>query len=78
VDNGSPVTDFKVFVRQSDASTFTQVACTVVDRTCTITLLELRTAPFSLVKDDSVVAQVVSTNLYGDSEVSSPGNGAVI
>ena len=41
-------------------------------------MVELRAAPFSLDKDDSVVAQIVSTNVYGDSAASSAGSGAVI
>lgn len=47
-------------------------------RTCNIQLSTLTEAPYSLVLDDSVVVQVVSVNLYGDSTNSASGSGAII
>jgi hypothetical protein len=36
-------------------------------------------SPYSLVKDESIFAKIISTNFYGDSELySDSGNGAVI
>jgi hypothetical protein len=38
----------------------------------------LRASPFSLDWGDSVYAKLLSTNVYGDSDISLEGNGAVI
>lgn len=86
VDNGTPITGFKVFVEEKGTGTFTQesVDCdgfssaVVTTRQCQISLSTLRAAPFNLVKDDSVNVKVISTNVYGDSPFSSVGSGAVI
>jgi hypothetical protein len=47
-------------------------------RTCSISLTVLKASPYLLVKDDSVVAKIVSVNAYGESDQSSQGSGAVI
>jgi len=38
----------------------------------------LKASPFSLIKDDSVYAEIISVNVYGESVHSAAGNGAVI
>jgi hypothetical protein len=43
-----------------------------------VTLETLQLTPYLLVKDDPVKAKVVSVNLYGASEFSTEGIGAVI
>jgi len=45
---------------------------------CTVNVTTLKNAPFLLPWGASVRAQVIATNVYGDSIVSSLGNGAVI
>ncbi len=51
----------------------------IANRVCNISLSTLKSAPYLLTKGDSIYAKVISTNLYGDSEVfSEVGNGAVI
>jgi hypothetical protein len=45
---------------------------------CQISLLTLRSSPFSLGLGDSVFATVTSTNAYGESSQSPQGNGATI
>ena len=35
-------------------------------------------SPFSLIKDESVFAEIISVNVYGSSVYSTAGNGAVI
>lgn len=45
---------------------------------CTVEVLTLRGAPYSLEWADSVYAKVIAYNIYGDSEVSDAGNGAII
>jgi hypothetical protein len=85
VTNGSPITAYKIFV-QEQGSTFTEetVECVGTDssiiasRTCTIALATLKASPYLLVKDDSVVAKIVSVNFYGESILSTQGSGAVI
>ena len=45
---------------------------------CSIPITILRAANYSLPWGSSVFAQVVATNIYGDSATSNPGNGAII
>ena len=87
ITNGSPITAYKIYIRQTDQTTYTQesVECdgasTVVisSRTCKVNLVTLKSSPFSLVKGDSVYVKIVSVNVYGDSAIYSvAGNGAVI
>jgi hypothetical protein len=46
--------------------------------TCTIPVTVFRSTPYDLPWGSSVFAKVIATNLYGDSEESLEGNGAVI
>jgi hypothetical protein len=82
IANGSPITAYKVYVRQNDDVTFTEenVDCVVVvaTKTCSITLETLKATPYDLVKDDSVYVKIISVNVYGESELSIEGNNAVI
>jgi hypothetical protein len=88
IANGSPITEYKIFIRESDEATFTEeltpVECDgqdsdVIDnRVCTISLDTLKAAPFDLVKDDSVWVKIISQNFYGESVLSEAGNNAVI
>jgi hypothetical protein len=45
---------------------------------CTIPVSALKAAPFSLPWGEHVFAKVLATNIYGSSESSEPGNGAMI
>jgi hypothetical protein len=45
---------------------------------CTIPVQSLLASPYSLTWADSVSAQVSAENIYGYSELSAPGNGAVL
>lgn len=47
-------------------------------RTCLIALATLKASPYLLVKGDSVVAQIISVNVYGESIQVVSGSGAVI
>lgn len=84
--NGSPITAYHVYVRESDSITFTKenVDCdgtsesVITNRQCTIMLSTLTAAPYSLIKDDSVTIKVTAENLYGESTQSSEGSGAII
>lgn len=50
----------------------------VSDTQCAIPLTTLITSPFDLEKDDQVYVRVTASNLYGESEISNIGSGAVI
>jgi hypothetical protein len=60
VNNGSPITAYRIFIRESDEATFTEetVQCVgsdvsvISNRQCSVTLALLQQAPYSLVKDD--------------------------
>jgi hypothetical protein len=84
-DQGTPITAYKVYLRQSDlVYTLELTSCNGGDNTiisatlCTIPLSTLRASPFNLVQGNSVFAKVIATNLYGDSLLSSAGNGALV
>jgi hypothetical protein len=85
VANGSPITALKIFIRRKDL-TFTQesVECVgtsttlIASRSCSISLATLKASPYLLVKGDSVVAQIFSVNVYGDSVQVVTGSGALI
>lgn len=49
-----------------------------VSTSCIIPVATLRTTPYALDWGTSVYAKVTAANLYGESEQSSEGNGAVI
>jgi hypothetical protein len=83
--NGSPITAYKVFVKQSGSSTYTLESgdCDGTDATvisnsyCNINISTLLASPYNIVGGDSIDAKVVATNTYGDSVQSDSGNGAV-
>ena len=49
-----------------------------VGTSCTIQVAKLRAEPFSLEWGTSVYAKIIAINIYGDSVISEPGNGAII
>ena len=83
--NGLIVTSYRIYVEESGGF-FSQesVDCkgasseVVSNRQCTIQLSTLKAAPYNLVLGDSVNVKVVSLNVYGASEYSVAGSGAVI
>jgi hypothetical protein len=85
LDNGTPITEYKILIRQADL-TYVQdtSACNganalVVQNTeCTVLLSKLTAAPFLLLKGYSINIRVIASNAYGDSLTSDSGNGAVI
>lgn len=88
IANGVPITSIEFYILESDGVTYTQEdtprecdgtqVTLISERTCTISLETLKSSPFDLVKDDSVVVKVITTNSYGDSVFSDAGSGAVI
>lgn len=83
---GSPITEYRILVRQSDSVTFSTelTNCdgteqTIIDtRLCSVPIDLLRSSPFSLTWGSSVVATITAFNTYGTSQTSEEGNGAVI
>jgi hypothetical protein len=73
--NGSPITAYKVYVKQSESSTYTLESsdCDGTDATvisnkyCNINISTLLASPYNIVGGDSIDAKVISTNTYGDS-----------
>jgi hypothetical protein len=82
-DGGSPITGYRVAIGQSDLTTYTldltncDMSSSVLT-TCTIPVATLRTTPYSLPWGSSVYAKAIAINLYGDSDQSDAGNGAII
>lgn len=83
---GSPITQYSVYVRKSDELTYSQplgncdsyLAELVTNTECSVSKDVLRAAPFSLDWGDALFAYVVATNVYGDSADSPAGNGAIL
>ena len=85
VTNGSPITSFKIYIRNIDLSFIQETSScdgasiTIISSmTCNVSLQLLRALPYSLVKGDSVYVKIISVNAYGDSIYSEKANGAVI
>lgn len=85
-NQGSPITAFKIQIRQSDESSYSldlsdcdgSQSIFLVTTSCSIPVSVLRGSPFNLPWGSSVYSTVIATNIYGDSVVSSAGNGGVI
>jgi len=85
IENGSPITAYKILIKQKDLITFKEtldcvgtINTIVASRTCLINLTTLRASPLILVKGDSIIAQIISVNAYGDSVQVVTGSGAVV
>lgn len=85
-NQGSAITSYKIQIRQSDNVSYSLelTDCDgsqnifIAQTKCSIPVSVLRGSPFNLPWGASVYATVVATNVYGDSGVSSAGNGAVL
>ena len=85
-DGGYPPITFEIAIRKSDGITYSTELnyCDgsnvdiVAVTTCSIPVYVLRGAPFNLPWGSSIWAKVRSANLYGYSEFSNFGNGAII
>ena len=83
--NGSPITSYRIKLQQKNGSFSEELtycngtnAALVTSRKCTIPLLILQAPVFILELGDSIVATVTATNVYGESEPSTQGNGAIM
>lgn len=83
-DNGTPVTEYKVFIQEIGTTTYTPEntdcvgsdATVIANNECLINLSSLTISPFNVDGGDSIFAKVSATNIYGESEQSVEGNGA--
>jgi len=86
IANGLAISSYRFYVLQHDGVTYTEETTdcdgtnsdVVNNRACTIQLLTLTSAPYSLELGESVSVKIISVNTYGESALSGAGNGAVI
>lgn len=83
-DNGSPITLYRVYIKESGTETYTlenqecdgTSSSIISDEYCFINISTLVASPFNFNGGESVQAQVIATNFYGDTALAS-GDGAV-
>lgn len=86
VDNGSPITGYRIHIRENGSTVYTQesVECdgtnadVIANRQCIVSLFTLIEDPYNLVLHESIDVKVISENFYGDSPLSASGNGATM
>jgi hypothetical protein len=80
-DNGSPITGYKVYIRENDSLVYTQESSYCVENdlgtSCQILLTLLAAEPWNLGLNVDIWAKVIAVNQYGDSPLSAGGNGAI-
>lgn len=85
-DGGSPFNAYSVYIRDSnlvytleatycDSSIITAI---MTSTRCTVPFTTLRSSTFNLILGNSVLAKIVASNVYGSSDPSPEGSGAVI
>lgn len=82
--NGSPITSYRIFIRQSQTADYFEETTDCLGATqgvidqeyCDINISTLRGAPWNIDGGDSIWARVTSLNVYGESANSVDGNGA--
>lgn len=82
--NGSPITTFKVFIKEMNTDVYTQesVDCVgndanvISNESCNINSATLITTPYNVDGGDHIWAKVSAVNVYGESDISTEGNGA--
>lgn len=78
ITNGSPITEYKLFIHHHNSSNFTKIDCEKTSaRVCNIELSALQTA-FNMTKGESVNVTIVAINAFGESPKSAIGSGAKI
>lgn len=83
---GSPITAYRIMIRYSDSVTFAQAltncdgsqSAIVTAKSCSIPIAVLNSAPFNLAWGSSVYAKVSAINAYGESAMSTVGNGGLL
>jgi hypothetical protein len=85
-DGGSEILGYRVYIRTDDLSTYTLelTNCNGADaliigmQECNVPILTLRSEPFNLPWGSDIYVKLIAYNIYGDSDISDPANGAVI
>jgi hypothetical protein len=85
-DGSSPVTSYKVKIRQNDGVTFTEdlVDCDglqpsiIATLSCNVPIATLIVSPYNLAWGSDVYAVVSASNVIGTSQQSDQGKGAII
>lgn len=80
------ITAYHIYIRKSDGITYAEefTYCAGSDpsvilvRTCSVPVHILRGSTFNLAWGSEVYAKISAVNMYGESELSEEGNGAVI
>jgi hypothetical protein len=75
-NNGTPITQYKVYLKENDSDTYTQesVDCVGTDATvisnkyCNINSSTFSVAPYNIGGGDSIWAKVIAVNLYGETQ----------
>lgn len=83
--NGSPITVFKVFLKEIGTETYTleSTECDgtdadiIANNKCYITLTTMLAPPYNVDGGDSIWAKVSASNYYGESAQSDAGNDAI-
>lgn len=83
-DNGSPITAYRVFIQEINSGTFTEetVDCVGTDSIvianafCYVTVSTLLASPYNVDGGDYIWAKVMAANVYGETAISTEGNGA--
>jgi len=81
----SDITRYRIIIKQSNGTYTEQLdncngiwASVVRDRICTVPLLVLQADPYNWILGDSIYAKVSASNVWGESAMSTAGNGATI
>ena len=80
-DNGSPITSYKVFIRQSNliymeelANCNGSLADVMTATQCSVPISVLTASPYSILYGSNIFAQIVAVNFYGSSLSSESGS----
>lgn len=76
LDNGSPITQYKVFIKEIDSGVFTleSTDCVGTDATvianeyCYVSIPTLLATPYGVDGGDSIFAKVSAVNFYGETD----------
>lgn len=84
--NGSPLTAYKVYIRQLDNAYSQELehcdsdvnSKIITQHLCALPMLRLTQTPYNLVLGDSIDAKVIAVNQLGETPFSAIGTGAII
>lgn len=85
-NQGSPITGYRIYIRENDLVTYSidwtycdgSLAVIREARSCSIPVFYLHKSYYQIQWGDSVYAKLTAFNIYGVSDLSDAGNGAVL